>query len=568
MNIKNITLVLAVTAIVIIGAVLRLYNLGEIPPGLNIDESSMGYNAFSLSETGRDRYGKEFPILFRSFGSFQPPLYTYLTVIPVSLVGPSIFSVRVVSAIFGVIAILATFLIVLIFTGRKSVFSALLAATVIAIAPWSVFFSRIATEANLGFGLFALAVLLFVLSLNKPWLFVLGCFILGMTTHAYYSERLTAIIFLAVFTFVFRKSLLKERKWVVVGLGLFILTQIPHLIIAGSGALTRRVEQVYYWNNSFFQQNGGDLRNIPFGNGIYYLREFLSQYMAYLSPKNLFFDPDPQGARSIPDLSVFYSWMVIPFAFGMNFLVKNLRLPLVKLILILLVIGPIPAALTRDPFYTLRTLIYLWAVTIVIALGSGEVLRMVSSGIKNRSLSLALKSVILAALILFSLSSFYLSYFVMGKYERGESYGYSYIKLMDKIKEFGSDRFVIDSSRDLAIGVRYAFLTRYDPRILQQELGPKALDRYYSSVEFDEPYMLGNIEVRPIVWAEDIYKDYILVGDNLAISDSQIREHKLQFLFGVTDLAGKITLKAYRTNPQEKCYVSQTQTGSKCAKWQ
>ena len=97
---KNLILILTVIIIIFAGGLLRFYDLGGMPPGLNIDESSMGINALSLLETGRDRYGKELPVLFRSFGSFQAPLYTYLSVIPVSIVGANTFSIRVVSAVF------------------------------------------------------------------------------------------------------------------------------------------------------------------------------------------------------------------------------------------------------------------------------------------------------------------------------------------------------------------------------------------------------------------------------------------------------------------------------------
>ena len=41
------------------------------------------------------------------------------------------------------------------------------------------------------------------------------------------------------------------------------------------------------------------------------LREFLSQYLAYLSPSNLFWYPDPDLQRSLPLLSVFSSFWLI-----------------------------------------------------------------------------------------------------------------------------------------------------------------------------------------------------------------------------------------------------------------
>src|SRR3989337_4038272 len=102
-------------AVVLVAVALRFYQLDRIPPGLIIDEASEGYNAFSILHTGKDRYGQIFPILFRSFGSFQAPLYTYLSVIPIYLFGNSIFSIHFVSAVSGVILVITTFILLVNF---------------------------------------------------------------------------------------------------------------------------------------------------------------------------------------------------------------------------------------------------------------------------------------------------------------------------------------------------------------------------------------------------------------------------------------------------------------------
>ncbi len=109
----NWKIIIPFFVVVFIAVVLRFYQLDKIPPGLIIDEASEGYNAFSLLKTGKDRYGQSYPILFRSFGSFQAPLYTYLTIIPVYLFGNSIFSIHFISAISGLVLITVTFVLLL-----------------------------------------------------------------------------------------------------------------------------------------------------------------------------------------------------------------------------------------------------------------------------------------------------------------------------------------------------------------------------------------------------------------------------------------------------------------------
>ncbi len=524
---------------------LRFYQLDKIPPGIFLDEASEGYNAFSILHTGKDRYGQSFPLLFRSYWSFQTPLYTYLTIIPVYFFGNSIFSVHFISAISGVILAATSFFLLIGFEKRKKYCLSIVAIILIAISPWAVFFSRFGTEASLGVMLFAFSFLLFFLSLKRVWLFPLAAFILGLSTHAYYSERMISPLFLIGFILFFRKILFQKKKILVFGLLLFGITQIPHLILLNSGAFTKRFSQVDYFNDQFFRNSSGNLYFFPLGKQLFIIREFLSHYLVYFSPKNLFFDSDPQKLRSIPDLSVFYFWMIIPFVFGLRLLMINRFLPLIKMIILMLILAPIPASLTRDPFSTVRILIFLWGTTMTIALGVNYLLNTLSS--------FKYKTLIFIAVILLSLIQLYFSYFVLLKYERSENYSFSYLELLKKIELNKDQKFIVDTTRELGVGIEFVYLKKYDPFSLQKELGSRIKGQYYGDGDYEEPYIFDNIEARPIVWKKDICKKQILVGDLLAISDNQAKEHHLKFIFDVKNMAGDVTLKAYLTDPGTAC---------------
>ena len=73
--------------VLIVAATLRFWNLGTNPPGLTPDEAALGYNAYSILKTGRDEFGKSFPIIFKSFGDYKPGLYVYLDVPFVAALG-------------------------------------------------------------------------------------------------------------------------------------------------------------------------------------------------------------------------------------------------------------------------------------------------------------------------------------------------------------------------------------------------------------------------------------------------------------------------------------------------
>ena len=100
-----------VLVIIILTAVfVRFYNLASLPPSLNWDEVSHAYTALSLLKTGRDQWGSLFPILnYRAYGDYPAVLDTYLTTVPVSILGNTNFAVRFPGAIAGVLVCLLGF---------------------------------------------------------------------------------------------------------------------------------------------------------------------------------------------------------------------------------------------------------------------------------------------------------------------------------------------------------------------------------------------------------------------------------------------------------------------------
>ena len=403
---KKISLGVLILVITTISLFLRFYKLETIPAGFHADGASQGYNAFSLLQTGKDRYEQSYPILFRAFGYYQPPLYTYLTIIPVAILGNTVFAARSLSAFSGLILVLITYLFLLIIFNRQPqrIFIALIGALTLSLAPWAVFFSRLTIEANLGLTIFVTSIVLFLLSLRKKYLFLLACLLLGLSTHAYYSERLISVIFLPIFIILFRDKFRQNIKFIILGLIIFFITQVPHLLVLQSGALTNRFFQVGYLQSSSLWS---------------LISTFLNNYLIYFSPFNLFFDSDTNLGRTMPGLSVFYGWMLIPLLFGLQFCLKNRSSDGLKIILVLLIITPIPAGLTGDFFYPLRTLGFLWVLTLIISLGIYKIYDLINS--KRRALLLSV------LIICYSFFSLYVSYFVLFKYEKSINYGYPYI---------------------------------------------------------------------------------------------------------------------------------------------
>ena len=94
-----------------IGLILRLIFINQLPPSLNWDEVSHGYNAYSILKTGHDEWGTFMPLIFRCFGDFKLPMYIYTSVIPILFLGLNQLSIRLVSILSGTISIFLIYLI-------------------------------------------------------------------------------------------------------------------------------------------------------------------------------------------------------------------------------------------------------------------------------------------------------------------------------------------------------------------------------------------------------------------------------------------------------------------------
>src|SRR3990167_2080459 len=110
---RFIVIKIILLVIIIIAAILRLWNLGGNPPHLTPDEAALGYNAYSILKTGKDEYGQILPVIFKSFGDYKPGLYVYLTVPFVAIFGLTEFAVRLPSALFCILSVFLIFRICL-----------------------------------------------------------------------------------------------------------------------------------------------------------------------------------------------------------------------------------------------------------------------------------------------------------------------------------------------------------------------------------------------------------------------------------------------------------------------
>lgn len=146
----------AVALLTLIAAGLRLWRLGDVPPGWRDDELS---NVFAL--TAQVLAGA--PRLYYVDASGQEGLYYWLSAVAETLFGRTPLGIRGVSVFFGVLTIPLTYLVGRWLLDRRAGF---LAAAMLAVSFWSLMYSRfglrqilmpafwLATVASLWYGLY------------------------------------------------------------------------------------------------------------------------------------------------------------------------------------------------------------------------------------------------------------------------------------------------------------------------------------------------------------------------------------------------------------------------------
>src|SRR3989344_1080234 len=196
---KNFLYIAGLILVFILGIFVYFYKLDKIPSGFYIDEALPGYNAYSILKTGKDEYGKFFPIAFRFYGSYNPPLYTYLTIPSIALFGLNIYAVRFPSVLFGLLSALVFYLMLKKSELVKNKLTLLLGFLLFLISPWNLLYSRVGYEVSLGLLLFSIGVLGMRLGLTKRSWFIIGLLASSLSTYAAYTERFLAPLVIAAF---------------------------------------------------------------------------------------------------------------------------------------------------------------------------------------------------------------------------------------------------------------------------------------------------------------------------------------------------------------------------------
>ncbi len=512
MKIKHTLLFLLL--ILLLAAGLRLYNLSGVPSSVDWDEAAHGYNAYSIMLTGRDEYSAPFPVVLKSFGDYKPALYTYLTMPAIAFFDLNAFSVRLPSALIGILAVFLTFLFVMeLFKNEKL---ALLSSLFLAISPWHIQFTHVAFEASVGMAFVLAMALFFLKGLRSPILLSVSAFFAGITIYAYQSEKVFVPLLLLLLIVIYRKELFKvAKRYLLLAciVGIIVATPMAIYLFANSSSLAR-LQQVSAFSSSnpirqenleksskrllVDQQNSDFVGKLVDNRRYDYLSTVVGNYFSHLSLNWLFIEGDSVLRHQPPNMGHLYLWD-LPFLFiGFYILIFGKYERKTKYLLIgWLLLTPIPASITTEVPHAVRTIHFLPILQILIAIGFSYFLVIIH---KTKGLHKNVPYVLLGIslfVLLFNFIYFLDQYFVQQNYYHSEDWQYGSQEAVSYVNQ-NSNKYkniIVDSK---VTYIFFLFYGKYSPA-------------FYQSIPNNDNHDFSNVKfVNSLEWNGQEVKDHDL----------------------------------------------------------
>lgn len=506
-------------SILILAAFLRLYDLAGNRPHLTNDEAALGYNAYTILNTGKDEHGEFLPVIFKSFGDWKPGFYVYATVPSVAALGVNEFSVRLPSALSGIIAVLLIYLI------SKKLFNEKIgcfAAFFLSINPWHLNFSRGAWEANLALTLLLAGIYFYLLSLKSKKFIVLSALFFALTLWTYQSAKLASLIPLLLLAVTFKKELFNiNKKFIALGVLIGFLISLPVLTSLSSGKGGRlEVMSVFsyerppeYIQKTITDQSGekkGDWQFSVFHPEWFnFTRGIFGRYFNHFSGKFLFFEGDWSNPKHTSPNMGYFLLLDLPFLIlGIYSLIKKGDKSSF-FILSWLALAPMPSALSRDSIHGVRALNMVIPLTIISANGANLIFN------KYKYLFF-----IFLVFYFFNFLYYLDAYHVHGKLTDAKYYQYGYKQVVGELssEQYKDKKIAFAQSYDQP----YIFFLFFNPDLRNKDILNE--DSLYGDV--GKVAKLGNIEFRNINWSGDKQQDgLVLVGREIDFPPEEINDN-------------------------------------------
>ncbi len=515
---KNVIILIV---IIFLAFIFRVYQLSHVPPSASLDEVSIGWNAYSILQTGKDEYGYKFPILLRAYDDWRPALYVYLVTPFVKLFGLNVLAVRLPSVILGTLSVLATYFLVLElfkkYKYRKQL--GLLSAFFLAISPWSVYISRLGHEANAAFAFGIIAISLFLKFKNslRPIYLYLSSIFFALSFYAYQSGKIFIPLMVIILAIIFRREILKRRKHVLFSaiIGFIILIPVlqatlsPNGLARLKGTSAFNVDQPQYMHAAIerLKARGGHdvVRGILNNNRIVSAEIFFQNYLLHFDPRWLFGNQGLDDFKA-PGVGLLYLFDIPFILLGIYYLLGHFDKKTKVLLLSWILISPVAASFTTGVPHAMRSYSFLPAWQILGALGLIYIVNSFKSASSRKIIVL-----IVCVIVLINVGYFSRQYFV--EFPKKESSSFQYALSRAIVFSWGEknsfNKIIISDRNNLYQSYMFLlFYSKYDPNLYQREGGTK-------SGGFAANHSFDKFEFRPVSWSSESQGKGILYIRNI-----------------------------------------------------
>ncbi len=423
----------AILLIVVLSFVLRFYKVTEDPPSLNWDETSIGFNAYSILKTGKDEWNKPFPIHFKAYGEYKLPLQIYLSIPGIYVFGLNELGVRITPVVYGTLTVLLLFFL------AKELFdsevAAMVSAFLLGVSPWHIHLTRASFESSLATFWIVLGMWFLVKGFKKEKWFVFSMIPFALSMFTYNSARIFAPMFLFTTLIIYRKKLIESKKIILISLIVFTILLIPLAPFLLSGERSARYKLVSITDDPGLipriNENRGNshlpqpLPHLVHNKVTYVAFYFVRNYLAHFTPEFLFISGAPHKQHHLQNMGELYL-LQAPFLLAGLFALFYLRNRFKGLLFAWLLLAFVPVAVTQDSIpHALRTLIAAPFYQLVCGLG----FVFISRWFRGKAFIKVLSSFTLFSMIIISITYYLYNYYVIYPiaYSRDWQYGYKQV---------------------------------------------------------------------------------------------------------------------------------------------
>ena len=520
-------------AIIALALFLRVFRLSDVPPGVNQDEASIGFTAYSLLQTGRDEYGHVLPLSFQSFGDWKLPLYIYTTIPFVATLGMSELAVRLPSTIAGILTVIVAFF--LVYELFRSYRLSLLASLLLAISPWHLHLSRVESESNVAVFFTATGFLLLLKGLHKHWLAVPGAILLALTYYTYHGNHISTTLLLIGFIALYWREAIKPKAFFY-GALLFIVLAGFILSQTLAGADRTKLSGIGLLGDPFViherielprNDHGNDsLTAVILHNRITYAIETITKnYLKAFSPEFLFISGGTNRAHNIPNFGNMYLIEAPFLLLGLFVCIANRKKKPFLFLLWWILVSPVAASITRDAPHTNRMFAIFPALPIVVALGLNYFFNEISFHKKSIVIGFVMM------LFMINIVVYMDRYYVHFPKNEAPSWGIGYKELLSYIDQpLQKSKTLIMANPETSPYIFLLFYGKDDPALFQQKV-----ERYDPTPDgFYHVRVFGRYQFRQIDWERDIFYPNALLVDYVERVPDQYKPRMIRVAqFGV-----------------------------------